>query len=102
MLAERWLGKAIDVGRRGCSNGGEDGIVGMLDPIDGTRSFVPGAPLWGKLATPKIRMEPWPERSTSLPSVNVSWTASSARAAKLSQGEPRILVRHCTALHWPR
>ena len=94
---------------------GESGFTWILDPVDGTRSFVRGVPLWGVLVAVEHEGEPivgvvncpaarefaWAGRGLG---AFWSWDGGSARPAHvstrplasglISMGSPRYLAHH--------
>lgn len=99
-VAESWPAHAVLGEEFGLQpgSGGESGYCWIVDPIDGTRSFIAGVPLWGTLIglnhtdTPLLGMMNQPFTGERF------WAGGNAAWYRGPGGEKPLITRACTKL----
>lgn len=101
LVAEAWPAHALvgeEFGRLSNVAGGEPDYCWIIDPIDGTRSFITGVPLWGTLiglcyrGTPILGLMSQPFTGERF------WSGRDQAHYSGPDGERRLRTRPCTEL----
>ncbi len=100
-VAENWPEHALvgeEFGRLANTVGGEPDYCWIVDPIDGTRSFISGVPLWGTLIGLSYRGAPLLGLMTQPFTGERFWSGRDAAQYRGPDGERRLCTRPCPDL----